>query len=123
MANGDKMARSEAAKKADQRYKAEKTKQLVVRFYPADADVLEHLQAQESKQGYIKRLIREDMGRTNGERLMRDRPEVLAGFMAEHHEACGCCAFEGTCGEGQENAGRKCAEGVLEWLGGRDGQE
>lgn len=57
------MARSEAAKKADQKYKAEKTTQLVIRFYPKDADILEHLQAQDSKQGYIKRLIREDMDR------------------------------------------------------------
>ena len=123
MANGDKMARSEAAKKADQRYKAEKTKQLVIRFYPADADILEHLQAQDSKQGYIKRLIREDMGRTNAETMACERPEMLARFIAEHHEACSFCAFEGTCGDGQPNADRKCAEGVLEWLGGRDGQE
>lgn len=63
MADGAKMARSEAARKADQRYKAEKTRQMVVRFYPADADILEHLQSQDSKQGYIKRLIREDMAR------------------------------------------------------------
>ena len=59
--NGDKMTRRESAKKADAKYKSEKTKQLVIRFYPGDQDMLEHLQAQESKQGYIKRLIREDM--------------------------------------------------------------
>lgn len=63
MANGEKMARSEAAKKADQRYKAEKTKQAVVRFYPAESEIYEHLQAQPNKAGYIKRLIREDMDR------------------------------------------------------------
>ena len=56
------MAMSEAAKRADQKYKAEKTTQVVIRFYPKDAELLAHLQAQESKQGYIKRLIREDMG-------------------------------------------------------------
>lgn len=61
--HGGKMARSESARKADAKYKAEKTKQLVIRFYPADQDILEHLQAQDSKQGYIKRLIREDMER------------------------------------------------------------
>ena len=60
---GAHMARSDAARKADQKYKAEKTRQLVIRFYPADADILEHLQGQDSKQGYIKRLIREDMQR------------------------------------------------------------
>ena len=61
--HGGKMARSESAKKADAKYKAEKTRQLVIRFYPADADILEHLQQQDSKQGYIKQLIREDMQR------------------------------------------------------------
>ena len=61
--NGGKMARSDSAKKADAKYKAEKTKQLVIRFYPADADIHEHLQKQDSKQGYIKQLIREDMQR------------------------------------------------------------
>ena len=57
------MARSEAAKRADAKYKAEKTTQLVIRFYPADRDILAHLRGQGSMQGYIKRLIREDMGR------------------------------------------------------------
>jgi len=56
--------RSEATKRADAKYKAEKTTQLTLRFYPSDADVLAHLQKQDSKQGYIKRLIREDMGRS-----------------------------------------------------------
>ena len=60
------MARSDSAKKADAKYKAEKTKQLVIRFYPADADILEHLQEQDSKQGYIKRLIRDDMAKVAG---------------------------------------------------------
>lgn len=57
------MAQSEAARKADMKYKAEKTKRLTIRFYPADEDVFRHLQEQPSKQGYIKQLIREDMQR------------------------------------------------------------
>ena len=65
---GARVARSESAKKADQKYKAEKTTQMVVRFYPKDADILAHLQNQESKQGYIKRLIREDMERGGDDR-------------------------------------------------------
>jgi len=59
---------SEAAKKADQKYKAEKTTQIVMRFYPKDAELLAHLRRQESKQGYIKRLIREDMERGGDDR-------------------------------------------------------
>lgn len=58
------MATSEAAKRADKRYKAEKTKQVVIRFYPADMDVLEYLRSQDSIQGYIKALIRSDMKRS-----------------------------------------------------------
>ena len=55
------MARSEAAKRADAKYKSEKTTQFTLRFYPSDEDILAHLQRQESKQGYIKSLIRADM--------------------------------------------------------------
>ena len=62
------MARSEAAKRADAKYKAEKTTQFTLRFYPSDEDVLAHLQKQESKQGYIKRLIRADMERSGDDR-------------------------------------------------------
>lgn len=55
------MARTEAAKNADQRYKASKTKQVVIRFYPGDYELHEHLCAQGNKMGYIKRLIADDM--------------------------------------------------------------
>ena len=56
------MAYTEAHKRADAKYKKDKTTQVVVRFYNAtENDLLEHLNAQESKAGYIKRLIREDM--------------------------------------------------------------
>ena len=57
------MAMSESAKRADRKYKDEKTKRVAVRFYPAEADIYAHLEAQPNKQGYIKRLIREDMER------------------------------------------------------------
>ena len=54
---------------------------------------------------------------TNGEKLLAERPEWLASCLAEHGEACGCCAFYGECDEGQLYYERTCAEGVLEWLG------
>lgn len=57
------MVRTDAAKNADQKYKASKTKQVVIRFYPGDIDLHEHLQAQGNKMGYIKRLIQEDIER------------------------------------------------------------
>ncbi|MDY4041308.1 MAG: hypothetical protein SOY67_04315 [Collinsella sp.] len=57
------MAVSDAQKRASSKYRREKTATVVIRLYPTDADVLEWLRSQESKQGYIKRLIREDMAR------------------------------------------------------------
>lgn len=55
------MERSEAQKRADRKYKAEKVKKILIEFYPTDTDLWEHLQAQEKKQTYIKNLIRADM--------------------------------------------------------------
>ena len=55
---------TDAQKRASAKYKAEKTKAFTLRFYPAEADLVEHLEAQPNKQGYIKRLIAEDMGKT-----------------------------------------------------------
>ncbi|WP_130812983.1 hypothetical protein [Olsenella sp. Marseille-P4559] len=55
------MAVSEAQKRASERYRKESVRQLTTRFYPTEADLWEWLSAQPNKQGYIKRLIREDM--------------------------------------------------------------
>lgn len=60
------MARSEAQKRADGRYRKARTAQVVVRMYPSDGDLLEWLRSKDSMQGYIKRLIREDMERSGG---------------------------------------------------------
>lgn len=51
---------TEAQKRAKKAYKA-KIKRLFIELYPTDADILEHLQKQESTAGYIKQLIREDI--------------------------------------------------------------
>lgn len=55
------MAISEAQKRADAKYKREKTKQISLRFFPSEAEIFAHLQAQENKAAYIKALIRADM--------------------------------------------------------------
>lgn len=52
---------SEAQKRADKKYKREKTKQFNLRFFPNDLDVYEHLQQQENRAAYIKNLVRADM--------------------------------------------------------------
>lgn len=53
--------RSEAQKRADRKYKAEKVKRLMVEFYPTEKDIIEHLDKQDKKSTYIKNLLREDM--------------------------------------------------------------
>lgn len=51
---------NEAQKRARQKYQS-KIKRFTVDFYPTEADLWEHLQAQEKKQTYIKDLIRADI--------------------------------------------------------------
>lgn len=53
--------RSDAQKSAESKYRKEKVKQHTLKFYPADADIYEHLQRQENRNGYLKQLIRRDM--------------------------------------------------------------
>lgn len=51
---------TEAQKRANAKY-AKKVKNQLVKFYPTEEDIWEHLQKQENKMGYIKSLIRKDM--------------------------------------------------------------
>lgn len=49
---------------AQNRYIANKTTQLRVRLcYSTDGDILDHLEQQDNKSGYIKALIRADIAR------------------------------------------------------------
>ena len=52
---------SDAQKRADAKYKREKTHQLAIRFFPKDEPLWQHLQSQPKKAEYIKRLIQRDM--------------------------------------------------------------
>jgi hypothetical protein len=56
---------TEAQRKAQRRYDARNTRQVHIKLnLRTDKDVLEKLDEVQSKQGYIKRLIREDLERT-----------------------------------------------------------
>lgn len=55
---------TEAQKRATAKYQKQSTKNVSIRFMPADADLLAWLDAQPNKAGYIKALIREDMERS-----------------------------------------------------------
>ena len=53
---------SEAQKRAVRKYEDQNTKQYHLKLnLKTDADIIDRLAQQESAQGYIKRLIREDM--------------------------------------------------------------
>ena len=53
---------SEAQKKASAKYDKENTKMISFKFNEkTDADILDRLASVPNKQGYIKKLIREDM--------------------------------------------------------------
>ena len=53
---------SEAQKKANAKYDAANTVQFKIKLNKTtDADIIEHLKAQDNKQGYIKKLIQDDM--------------------------------------------------------------
>lgn len=51
---------TEAQKKARDKYNA-KRQRMTLDFYPTEADLWEHLNNQDNKQGYLKDLIRQDM--------------------------------------------------------------
>lgn len=53
---------SEAQKKARDKYNANR-KRMTMDFCPTEADLWEHINKQENKQGYIKDLIRKDMNK------------------------------------------------------------
>lgn len=51
---------SEAQKRADRKYKHDKTQQFCLRFYPAEEEIWSFLSAQENKQGFLKALLDQD---------------------------------------------------------------
>ena len=58
------MATSEAQKRANANYRKRNMKNVTVSFFPADKDIFEHMEQQGGRSSYIKRLIREDMERS-----------------------------------------------------------
>jgi hypothetical protein len=55
---------TEAQKRAVAKYDAKNTRKIVLKLNTGtDADILERLDTVDNRQGYIKRLIREDIGK------------------------------------------------------------
>lgn len=53
---------TEAQRKAKNKYR-DQGKRMTLDFYPSEADLIEQIEKQPNKQGYIKNLIRADMER------------------------------------------------------------
>lgn len=51
---------TEAQKRAKEKYR-KKTTQVLIEFYPQDAELLKKVQEQPNKQAYIKELIKKDL--------------------------------------------------------------
>lgn len=65
--NGGHTMPSESMKKAIAKYDAANTTKITMKLnLKTDADILARLEAVGNKQGYIKRLIREDIEKTGG---------------------------------------------------------
>lgn len=55
---------TESQKRASAKYDAAHTRQIMLKLNTkTDADILEHLDTMDNKQGYIKALIRKDMAK------------------------------------------------------------
>ena len=52
---------SEAQKRASEKYRREKVKQIAIRFYPSEYDIFEWVKTQDNVSGFIKDLIRKEM--------------------------------------------------------------
>lgn len=62
---------TEAQKKAKAKYDKANTKQIMLKLnLKTDADILDQLDSVENKQGYIKDLIRKDMNKQDGNKVL-----------------------------------------------------
>lgn len=55
--------RSEAQRNAESKYRKGNVKQFVLKFYPDDMELYEHLCTKENRNDYLRQLIRNDMER------------------------------------------------------------
>lgn len=52
---------SEAQRRAEAKYQKEKCKSILLRFFPTDMELYEHVKKQPKQAAYLKELIRKDM--------------------------------------------------------------
>ncbi len=71
---------SEAQRRADRKYKRDKTHQFCLRFYPAEAEMWMFLSTQENKQGFLKELISREMELTSSGNVATLHPRNAYGL-------------------------------------------
>ena len=59
------MPRTDAQKRADNKYKKSNSIVKTIRFYKRDKDMLDYVTSKGSFSGYVKHLIREDMEKSD----------------------------------------------------------
>ena len=58
---------TDAQRRALNSYRKKSTKQIVLRFYPGEDELYDHIKSQANVTAYLKDLVRADMGSREGE--------------------------------------------------------
>lgn len=116
---------SDAQARATNRYRKQNVKSFNVKFFPADADLIEWMDGIEGKNGYIKDLIRQDMERKGvmSEGTYRFESEnkgtIEICISGEYADGCKDLTAE-ICGTGEleefADLDGGMAEDVFQWL-------
>lgn len=71
---------TEAQRKAKNKYR-DQGKRMTVDFYPSEADLIEHIENQPNKQGYIKMLIRVDLEKARQKAKEKEQRKQLCDLV------------------------------------------
>lgn len=71
---------TEAQRKAKNKYR-DQGKRMTLDFYPSEADLIEHVESQPNKQGYIKMLIRDDLEKARQKAKEKELRQQIYDFV------------------------------------------
>lgn len=97
---------SEAQKRADRKYKLEKTRQFCLRFYPSETEMWTFLSAQENKQGFLKGLINREMETVPGDQTATAFRLAEMRRSERDTERRGASTCGSSCNDGLDSVGR-----------------
>lgn len=73
------MTQTDAQRRADAAYRKKSVRQVIVKFYPGEAELYEWVKSQPTMAGYLKALAEEDM-RSRSEGATADAPSMTNGL-------------------------------------------